>query len=161
MKSNRAGSMVCGTSLTVFYPKSCLFASVCGSVENFVEKVETQNDSPLFYGVYNRLASRSECCGQGDRVADPTAAGGRWGRSPHVSALPKRSATLVSPPLHKITPSVQVLFSSRLAEISKAAVPKHGGWGSGLIYAAGVSVFSSAEGSSSVAAGTMISLISV
>ena len=114
--------MVCGTSLTVFYPKSCLFASVCGSVENFVEKVETQNDSPLFYGVYNRLAS---------------------------------------PPLHKITPSVQVLFPSRLAEISKAAVPKHGGRGSGLIYAAGVSVFSSAEGSSSVAAGTMISLISV
>lgn len=161
MKSNRAGSMVCGTSLTVFYPKSCLFASVCGSVENFVEKVETQNDSPLFYGVYNRLASRSECCGQGDRVADPTAAGGRWGRSPHVSALPKRSATLASPPPHKITPSVQVLFPSRPAGISKAAVLWHGGWGSGLIYAAGVSVFSSAEGSSSVAAGTMISLISV
>lgn len=114
--------MVCGTSLTLFYPKSCLFASVCGSVENFVEKVETQNDSPLFYGVYNRLAG---------------------------------------PPLHKNHSKVQVLFPSRLAEISKAAVPKHGGWGSGLIYAAGFSVFSSAEGSSSVAAGTMISLISV
>lgn len=123
--------MVCGTSLTVFYPKSCLFASVCGSVENFVEKVETQNDSPLFYGVYNRLASRSECY-------DPC-----------------------QPSAAQNHPKVQVLFSSRLAEISKAAVPKHGGRGSGLIYAAGVSVFSSAEGSSSVAAGTMISLISV
>ena len=123
--------MVCGTSLTVFYPKSCLFASVCGSVENFVEKVETKNDSPLFYGVYNRLASRSECC-------DPC----------RPFAAQNHS-------------KVKVLFPSHLAEISKAAVPKHGGWGSGLIYAAGVSVFSSAEGSSSVAAGTMISLISV
>lgn len=161
MKSNRAGSMVCGTSLTVFYPKSCLFASVCGSVENFVEKVETQNDSPLFYGVYNRLASRSECCGQGDRVADRFGSAETWWLRPHRPPAAVGSATLASPPPHKITPSVQVLFPSRLAEISKAAVPKHGGRGSGLIYAAGVSVFSSAEGSSSVAAGTMISLISV
>ena len=140
--------MVCGTSLTVFYPKSCLFASVCGSVENFVEKVETQNDSPLFYGVYNRLASRSECCGQGDRVAD------RFG-------FAETGCDPCQPSAAQNHSKVQVLFPSRLAEISKAAVPKHGGWGSGLIYAAGVSVFSSAEGSSSVAAGTMISLISV
>lgn len=161
MKSNRAGSMVCGTSLTVFYPKSCLFASVCGSVENFVEKVETQNDSPLFYGVYNRLASRSECCGQGDRVADRFGSAETWWLRPHRLPAAVGSATLASHPLHKITPRYRSCSRPASQKSAKPPCQSTAAGGSGLIYAAGVSVFSSAEGSSSVAAGTMISLISV
>ena len=146
-------------------------------MENFVEKVESRNDSPFFYGVYNRLAPQSAVLRLSSLDPQPPLCGGRvTRRSDQKAPLSKGqrsggaarswhgvAVTEGLPAETKVIISFPFLSSPffRPAGISKAAVPKHGGWGSGLIYAAGVSVFSSAEGSSSVAAGTMISLISV